>query len=195
MRTIRVFRMQLLKSLGTVQFWAPFVLAFGAVLNAAQPISDITAHYSYPVNAFSAAFLLSDRLTAFTIFWGVFILFSEIPFRDNNQTLLLARSGKRPWIFGQVVYVIGVSVIYFACIFAFYCLILAARINFSALKFDGNVVKHGRFFEFLCEIFHRYRVHNYSFKSRFFFRPNMNTPMIIARINTENTVKQYERVG
>ncbi len=139
MRTIRVFQMQLLKSLGTVQFWAPFVLAFGAVLNAVQPISDITAHYSYPVNAFSAAFLLSDRLTAFAIFLGVFILFSEIPFCDNNQTLLLARSGKRSWIFGQVLYVIAVSVIYFACIFAFYCLILAARIDFSAANW-GKVV-------------------------------------------------------
>ncbi len=138
-RTIRIFQIQLLKSLGTVQFWAPFALAFGAVINAALPLSEITAHYSYPVNAFSAAFLLSDRLTAFTIFLGVFILFSEIPFRDNNQTLLLARSGKRPWIFGQVLYVIAVSVIYFTCIFAFYCLILAGRMDFSAGNW-GKVV-------------------------------------------------------
>ncbi len=138
-RTFRIFQMQMLKSLGTVQFWAPFVLAFSAVINATQPLSEITAHYSTPVNAFSAAFLLSDKLTAFTIFLGVFILFSELPFRDNNQTLLLARSGKRPWIFGQVLYVIAVSAVYFTCIFAFYCLIFIARIDFSASNW-GKVV-------------------------------------------------------
>ncbi len=132
MKTFRIFKMHLLKSLGTVQFWVPFVLALGAVNSSAATLSEITAHYNAPINAFSAAFLLSDKITAFSIFLGVFILFSELPFRDNNQTFLLVRGGKRPWIFGQILYIIVVSLMYFTFVFVAYCLILSSHLEFSA---------------------------------------------------------------
>lgn len=131
-KTFRIFKMHLLKSLGTVQFWVPFVLALGAVNSSAAALSKITAHFNAPINAFSVAFILSDKITAFTLFIGVFILFSELPFRDNNQTFQLIRGGKRAWIFGQFLYIIVISVMYFTFVFGTYCLIIFPHIEFSA---------------------------------------------------------------
>lgn len=138
-KTFRIFWVHLLKSLGTVEFWVPFVFALGAVNSAAAPISKITAHFNAPINAFSASFLLSDKITAFTIFLGVFILFSNLPFRDNNQTFLLVRGGKRAWMFGQIIYIIAISIIYFIFVFGTYCLIILPHIEFSADSW-GKVV-------------------------------------------------------
>ena len=138
-KTFRIFKMHLMKSLGTVQFWVPFVLALGAVNSSSEALSKITAHFHAPINAFSASFLLSGKITAFTIFLGVFILFSELPFRDNNQTFQLVRGGKRPWIFGQFLYIIAISFMYFAFVFAAYCAVLFPRLDFS-MKSWGKIV-------------------------------------------------------
>lgn len=131
-RTLRLFKMHLFKSVGTIRFWVPFLLAFGAVYNSARPFAEMTIHYSEPINALSAAFLLSDKITVFTLFIGLFILFCGLPFRENNQMFLLMRGGKRPWIFSQILYIVAVSIFYFIFVFASYCLILIQNLSFSA---------------------------------------------------------------
>jgi hypothetical protein len=131
--------MNLFKSTGTIRFWVPFLLAFGSVYNVASPLAEMTTHYSEPINAFSAAFLLSDKVTVFTLFVGLFILFSDLPFRENNQTFLIIRGGKCPWIFSQILYIIIVSIVYFIFVFTSYCLILIQNISFSPERW-GKIV-------------------------------------------------------
>ena len=131
MKTFNIFKMHLLKSFGTIQFWVPFIIAFGAIHTATVPLSDISMYFNSPVNVFTATFLLSDKITTFLIFLGIYILFCELPFCDNNQTFLLIRGGKRAWIFGQILYIIAVCIMYFAFVFMSYCLILSSNIDFS----------------------------------------------------------------
>ncbi len=126
-------RLYLYKQIGTVKFWTPFILAITAIYEAVMPISKMTRHYSAAINGFSAAFIFSDQITVFVLFIGIFILFSDLPFQDTQQTFLLARSGKRGWIFSQVLYVILVSIVYFLFVFIFFCII-----TIPYLKFDYN---------------------------------------------------------
>ena len=128
---LRLTKINLYKHLGTVNFWTPFILAAAAVIEFAKTLSDMSAYYSIAVNGFSIAFLLTSLTHVFIIFLGLFILFSDLPFTDNQQMFLISRSGKRAWIFSQVFYVIIVSLIYFAFIFICYCAVLLPNLGFS----------------------------------------------------------------
>lgn len=137
---IRLTKINLYKHLGTVNFWTPFILAAAAVIEFAKTLSDMSAYYSIPVNGFSIAFLLTALTHVFVIFLGLFILFSDLPFTDNQQMFLISRSGKRAWIFSQVFYVVIVSLIYFAFIFICYCAVLFPRLGFSTESW-GKIIK------------------------------------------------------
>lgn len=137
---LRLTKINLYKHLGTVNFWTPFILAIAAVYEFAYHLSNMGAYYSIPVNGFSIAFLLTSLNQVFIIFLGVFILFSDLPFTDNQQMFLVSRSGKRAWIFSQVFYVIIVSLIYFAFIFVCYCITLFPHLSFSAGSW-GKIIK------------------------------------------------------
>lgn len=140
LKILKLTRQYFRKQMGTVKFWVPFILAFSAVYDAAAGIAKTAAHYLAAANGFSAAFLLSDKITVFTLFIGIFILFSELPFKDAGQMFLIVRSGKRAWIFSQVLYIISVSAIYFAFVFGVYCLILTPNLNFDAENW-GKLIK------------------------------------------------------
>ena len=138
--TLRLTKINLYKHMGTVNFWTPFVLAIAAVYEFSHSLSDMATYYSIPVNGFSIAFLFTSLNQVFIIFLGVFILFSDLPFKDNQQMFLISRSGKRAWIFSQVIYVIFVSLIYFLFTFVCYCIALFPHIGFSADSW-GKIIK------------------------------------------------------
>ncbi len=137
---IRLTKINLLKHIGSVNFWTPFVLALAAVYEEAHPFGELGAKYSIPVNGFSAAFLWTGELTVFILFLGIFIMFCDLPFKDNQQMFLLPRSGKRVWIFSQVLYVLFVSFIYMAFIFVCFCVIVAPDIAFDAGNW-GKIIR------------------------------------------------------
>lgn len=138
--TLRLTKINLYKHLGSVNFWTPFLIAAAAAYEFAQSLAKMAAHYSTPVNGFAAAFLTTELYTVFILFIGIFILFSDLPFKDNQQMFLLSRSGKRTWIFSQVLYVIFVSAMYFTFVFAVFCTVLIPRLSFDPQNW-GKIVK------------------------------------------------------
>ncbi len=137
---LRITQINLYKHLSTVNFWTPFILAIAAVYEFTYSLSDMSKAYSVPINGFSAAFIFVDTNTVFILFIGIFILFSDLPFKDNQQMFLISRSGKRAWIFSQVLYVIFVSLIYFTFIFLNFCAVLFPDIAFSADNW-GKIIR------------------------------------------------------
>jgi len=123
-----------------MNFWTPFILALAAVYEIAHPLRELGAKYSIPVNGFSAAFIWSDMFTVFILFLGVFIMFCDLPFKDNQQMFLLSRSGKRVWIFSQVLYVIFMSFVYTAFIFVCFCVYLIPDLAFD-VKSWGKIMR------------------------------------------------------
>lgn len=137
---IRLTKINLYKHLGTVNFWIPFILAVAAVYEFSHSLSDMTRYYSLPVNGFAATFLFTSLNQTFIIFLGIFILFSDLPFKDNQQMFLISRSGKRAWIFSQIFYVIIVSLVYFLFIFACFCIVLMPNLGFNTESW-GKIIK------------------------------------------------------
>lgn len=121
----------LFKHIGTIKFWAPFVIALSAVCGAAIPLARMTAEYKTPVNGFMAAFMFSDKLTTFVIFLGFYVLIANLPLKDNQQNFLLIRSGKRAWIFSQVIYILYITAIYFAFVLAAFFAALLPKLGFD----------------------------------------------------------------
>ena len=137
---IRLTKINLYKHIGSVNFWTPFILALAAIYETAHPLGEVGAKYSIPVNGFAAAFIWSDHLTVFILFLGIFIMFCDLPFKDNQQMFLLSRSGKRVWIFSQVLYVIFMSFVYMAFIFVCFCAYTMPNIAFDAGNW-GKIIK------------------------------------------------------
>lgn len=138
-QVFEVTRLCLYKQIGTVKFWTPFILAAAAIYETMEPITNMTRYYSTAINGFSAAFIFSDRITVFILFIGIFIIFSDLPFQDTQQIFLLARSGKRSWIFSQVLYVILVSIVYFLFVLVLFCIFTMPYVNFDLNDWDKNV--------------------------------------------------------
>lgn len=123
-----------------MNFWTPFILALAAVYEVAHPLRELGAKYSIPVNGFAAAFIWSDIFTVFILFLGIFIMFCDLPFKDNQQMFLLSRSGKRVWIFSQVLYVIFMSFAYMVFIFLSFCAFLIPHLAFD-VKSWGKIMR------------------------------------------------------
>lgn len=136
----RLTAINLYKHLASVNFWTPFILAIAAVNEFSHSLADMAKYYSIPVNGFSVSFLFTSLNQVIIIFLGIFILFSDLPFKDNQQMFLVSRSGKRAWIFSQVLYVLLVSLIYFAFIFICFCVALFPNLGFSADNW-GKIIK------------------------------------------------------
>ena len=136
----RLMKINLYKHLGTVNFWVPFALTIAAIYEFTSPLKTMAAYYSLPVNGFSAAFIMVETNTVFIIFIGVFIMFSDLPFKDNQQMFLISRSGKRVWIFSQVMYVVLVSIMYATFIFICFCVVLFPNLGFDTESW-GKIIK------------------------------------------------------
>lgn len=119
------------KHIGTIKFWAPLVIALSAACGAAIPLARMTAEYKTSVNGFMAAFMFSDKLTTFVIFLGFYVLIADLPLKDSQQNFLLIRSGKRAWIFSQVIYILYITAIYFAFVLAAFFTALLPKLGFD----------------------------------------------------------------
>lgn len=128
------------KHLTTVNFWVPFILAVAAVSEFSRSLAEMAKYYSIPVNGFSVSFLFTSLNQVIIIFLGIFILFSDLPFNDNQQMFLVSRSGKRAWIFSQVLYVLLVSLMYLAFIFMCFCIAIFPNLGFSVDSW-GKIIK------------------------------------------------------
>lgn len=137
---LRLTRINLYKHLTTVNFWIPFILAVAAVYEFTNSLANMAAYYSIPVNGFAVSFLFTSLNQTLIIFLGVFILFSDLPFKDNQQMFMISRSGKRAWIFSQVFYVLVVALMYFAFIFICFCTVSLPNIGFSTESW-GKIIK------------------------------------------------------
>ena len=137
---LRLTRINLYKHLATVNFWTPFILAVAAVYEFTHSLADMAARYSVPVNGFAVSFLFTTLSQTLIIFLGVFILFSDLPFKDNQQMFMISRTGKRAWIFSQVFYVLIVSLMYFAFVFICFCIAAMPNLGFSADNW-GKIIK------------------------------------------------------
>lgn len=76
-------------------------------------------------------FLLYDRYLQFCIALCLIMVFCDAPFLDNLQPYALQRIGRRKWFFGQQIYMLACSILFF--LYIWLCLVILAgdAISFS----------------------------------------------------------------
>ena len=73
----------------------------------------------------------NNHYTAFTFWTGFVLLICDIPYREEGIYQCLLRTSKTGWISGQVIYVIGMTIVYFAAVFFILFLLVIPQVTFS----------------------------------------------------------------
>lgn len=113
------------KFLAILLFYAVFIYSIVA------PFRMISKEIGYDINFGLFALFLTDVRVKLVFFVGIAILFSNLPFKDSLQILLIQRLGKRMWYLTQIIYVFISSVIINVCFIIIFYLMLFPLANFD----------------------------------------------------------------
>lgn len=97
-----------------------------------RPIREFSVAVDIPVTPWIFPFVTTNWFDLLILLLGIILLFCEIPFLDEDQPYLLVRSGRKDWIFGQFLYILAASAIYFLFILFMSIIILAPNMTYSA---------------------------------------------------------------
>lgn len=124
-------KIQLYRNLINYKFLA-IILFFAVYLfSILSPFRQISQEIGYGVNYGLFAIALTDVQVKLVFFVGVAILFSNLPFKDSLQILLVQRLGKRNWYLVQIIYIVMSSIIMNAIFFGLFLFILIPNIRFE----------------------------------------------------------------
>lgn len=73
---------------------------------------------------------VSNIYTAFTIWAGFVLLICDVPYREEGVYQYLLRSSRKSWLWGQIIYVIGITVLYFFYIFVVILVLIIPQVQF-----------------------------------------------------------------
>ena len=73
----------------------------------------------------------NNMYTSFTIWIGFVLIICDIPYRDDGVYQYLLRTSRRSWLWGQIVYIVAITVIYFAYIFLLLLLLIVPQVTFQ----------------------------------------------------------------
>ena len=85
--------------------------------------------YGVSVSCWSLPLLLGSYNTQCVFALGAAFLFCDIPFYDRNTMYIVIRSGRQPWIQGQIIYILTASVLYSLMLFIFGNLLLFPQLS------------------------------------------------------------------
>jgi len=94
-------------------------------LDASNSLEIPITPWIYPYLTCNPYFLLFSML-------GIVLLFCDAPFFDNTQPYVLVRCGKKKWIKGQILYIIGASAVYFLIAILLSILFLSSNMQWSS---------------------------------------------------------------
>lgn len=104
-----------------------------------QPYAEIANDFNANVSIGILSFIYSDVLFVTVIFISLLLTFSELPFKNTQQTFLLTRSGRRAWCVSQILYIIAVSITVTTVAILFTMVLLAGHLSFDD-KWDKVIV-------------------------------------------------------
>ena len=95
------------------------------------PLATIARYYEISVTPWVFPFYMS-RVPMLTVFGGLCILlFSDAPFLDSYSQFVIARCGRRPFILGQILYILAASFLFTVCMLLFSLLYILPVMEWS----------------------------------------------------------------
>lgn len=113
------------------KFWAAVLLVLTVTFIRIQPYAEVASDFNINVSIGILSFIYSDVLFITVIFISLLLVFSELPFKNTQQTFLLTRSGRRVWCVSQILYIIVVSITITVAAVLFSIVLLAGHLSFD----------------------------------------------------------------
>lgn len=85
-----------------------------------QNLSDVllfSKSVNISVTPYAFVFMVNDYICQFIIIAGSVVLFSNAPFEDEGHLYMLSRAGRISWVFGQILYIFKMSILYMCFLF------------------------------------------------------------------------------
>ncbi len=99
------------------RMWSVAFLVAFFCWNEIGIVRQICVEQNLAVSNWFFPFLFSDTMYKLFFFFGILLLFCDAPFIDNQQMLVILRSGKKNWFYGKILYVFAASNCYFLWMF------------------------------------------------------------------------------
>jgi len=108
-----------------------FVLMGIFVYNDFKVIGTLTGLTGIKTNPLIFPFYSSDPVKKLILLAGILFLFSDAPFINKNQPYVIIRSKRRPWVLGQILYIIMAAAVYFLFLMTVSILALLPDVTFA----------------------------------------------------------------
>ena len=82
----------------------------------------------------------NNLYTSFTIWIGFVLIICDIPYHDGGVYQYLLRSSRRSWLWGQIIYIVAVTLFYFAYIFLLLFLLIVPQVTLR-IEWTSTFVK------------------------------------------------------
>lgn len=97
-----------------------------------SPISQFSSDFQIPASIWGLfPNIFSDFYLSMLLFFGVIVLFCDMPRIDNVQPYLITRIGRNKWIVSQLIDIVITSVLYFLMVFVLTAVCLLPKISFE----------------------------------------------------------------
>lgn len=136
-----ICRRHLFYIINSPKLWAAALLIFYGVFSLVQPYARAAWALDEDVSVGILAYNFSRGMSILDLYLALLLIFSELPFKDPQQTYLVIRSGKRGWYLSQIFYIIAVSVSVTLIISLMSAIILAGHLSFGNAW--GTVITRG----------------------------------------------------
>ena len=134
-------RRNLFYILNSPKLWAAGLLIFYGVFSLVEPYAKAAWALGEDVSIGILAYNFSRGMSILDLYLALLLIFSELPFKDPQQTYLIMRSGKRAWYLSQIFYIIAVSVSVTLIISLVSAIILTGHLSFGNAW--GNIITKG----------------------------------------------------
>ncbi len=113
------------------KFWTCILLVMASEYLLFRPYAEIAGDFNVDVSIGELSLVWSVPFNICIMFIGLLLIFSDLPFKNNQQIFLLTRSKKRAWCISQLLYIIVISaaVTLFALLFGIF--LLTGHITFE----------------------------------------------------------------
>lgn len=108
-----------------------FIMLILYLYSKVNPINAFCMNAGYRITPYVFSFIMSDRYSVLLIMLGIVLLFCDAPFIEIDQPYIILRSGKKHWLFGQIVYIAIASILYFLMIILVTILILLPNLELN----------------------------------------------------------------
>jgi len=95
----------------STRFISSLILLFCSIYLVVSPVTEISLQYNVNINMGILPLTTGAPFMVSMLFNVVFYFFSDLPIKFPSPYFLIARSGKRRWVFAQLIYVVEVSII------------------------------------------------------------------------------------